>query len=285
MKRLIKTQRKTRIIAPKASRADERIFAAELETMIEMMGRIFKNQAIKALNVSTVNKFADVAPKEFADAQTGNFATIFLRLSRAAKKKLLARFNNSRLEALATKMLEASDDKTRTRLYNLIQQKVGINAAELAATEGMKAHRNALIKETAQWIQKTRDETLEEFTAKTLRAMTLGQGLDAITEGFDEIVETRKGHARFIAQNQINNFNSIMNKTRVQELGVTKGRWITEGDDKVRHSHADRDGKVFDLAKGCYSSIDGLWLLPQVDYNCRCDYEFILDDEGIEVDE
>lgn len=279
MKRQIKTNRKTRIVAPKVSRTDERVFASEVETMVEMMGRIFKNQAIKSLNASTINKFADAIPKEFADAQTGNFSTIFLRLSRAAKRKLLLRFNNSRLENLAKKMLESSDEKTRKRLYNMIEKKVGISAGELAATEGMKTYRNALIKETALWIQKTRDETLEYFTANTLRAMTLGESIDNVMSNFDDLVENRKGHARFVAQNQINNFNSIMTKTRAQELGVTKARWITEQDDRVRESHADRDGQVFDLAKGCFSSVDGQYLLPQVDYNCRCDYELILDDE------
>lgn len=282
MKRQIKAKRKTSIVAPKASRSSERMFASEVETMVEMMGRIFKNQALKALNVSTINKFADAAPQEFADAQTGNFSSIFLKLSRAVKKKLLSRFNNSRLEDLVARMLKSSDDNTRDRLYKMIQSKVGISADELAATEGMKAHRNALIKETAQWIQKTRDETLEYFTSNSLRAMTLGQSIDDVMANFDGMVEERKGQARFVAQNQINNFNSVMTKTRAQELGVTKARWRTEQDDKVRESHADRDGKVFDLSKGCYSGIDGKWLLPQVDYNCRCDYELILDDEETE---
>jgi len=282
MKRKIKTNKRTRLKAPKASRTSERVFASEVEAMIEMMGRIFKNQAIKSLNVSTVNKFADVAPQAFADVQTGNFASIFLKLARAARKKLVSRFNNSRIEAMVDKVLAASDDKTRDRLYAQIEKAVGISAKELAATEGMKSFRNALIKETATWIQKTRDETLEYFTANSLRAMTLGEGLDTVMSNFDGMVEERKNHGRFVAQNQINNYNSIMTKTRAQELGVTKARWITEGDDKVRHSHADRDGKVFDLAKGCYSHVDGLWLLPQVDYNCRCDYELILDDEDDE---
>lgn len=279
MKRKIKPPRPVAIKAPKASRSIERQFAAEIATMVEMMGRIYKNQAIAAMNKGTIEKFADALPREFADAQTGNFSTIFLRLSRAVQKKLLSRFNNSRLEKLAAKMLEASDENTRKRLYGLIEQKVGISAKELEATEGMKAFRNALIKETAVWIEKTRDETLEYFTANTLRAMTLGQGIDEVMSNFDGMVEERKNHARFVAANQINNFNSIMTKTRAQEVGVTKARWITEDDDRVRESHADRHGKVFDLSKGLYSAKDGLWLLPQVDYNCRCDYELILDDE------
>lgn len=270
MKRLIKTSKRTRIKTPKAARQFERQFAAEMESMIVAMGRIYKNQAIKGMNATTV--------KKFADAQTGNFSSVFIKLSNATKRKLLKRFNNSRLEAIAAKYLLASDENSKRRLYAMIESKVGISAKELAATEGMQSFRNAMIKETAVWIQKTRDETLDFFTSNTLRAMTLGQDITTITDNFDSLVETRKGQARFVAQNQVNNFNSIMTKTRAQELGIQKARWITEQDDLVRGSHADRDGKVFDLAKGLYSSVDGQWLLPQVDYNCRCDYELILDD-------
>jgi len=276
MKRNLTASRPTRIKAPKSPRGVERKFAADVTGMVALMARIYRKQAIEALNAGTIEKFADAAPQAVLDAQSGNYAKIFLKLSGAVQRKLLSRFSNTRIDEMVGRRLNETDKSNSKRLYAAIESKLGVSAKELAATEGMKATRNALIAETAKWIQKTRDETLEFFTANTLRAMTLGQGLDTIMSEFDGMVEERKNHARFVAQNQINNYNSIMTKTRAQEVGVSRAIWITEGDDRVRESHADRDGREFDLAKGCYSSKDGEHLLPGVDYNCRCDYDLII---------
>jgi len=119
------------------------------------------------------------------------------------------------------------------------------------------------------------------YTANSLRAMTQGSSLAEIMEQFDGLVEKRKNHAKFTARNQIANFNSITTKLRAQNLGITRARWITSHDERVRPCHDVRNGKEFDLDKGLYSSCDGEWLLPGVDYQCRCDYELIIpaDDE------
>jgi len=93
------------------------------------------------------------------------------------------------------------------------------------------------------------------------------------------MVEKRKNHAKFVAQNQIQNFNSLTTNIRAKNVGVTKGVWRTTGDEKVRDSHRDRDGKTFDLAEGLYSSIDGLYLQPATDFNCRCYCDYVLEDE------
>ena len=47
--------------------------------------------------------------------------------------------------------------------------------------------------------------------------------------------------------------------------------WRTMGDDKVRGSHADRDGQTFDWNSGDSR--------PGEDYNCRCYAEFLEEDE------
>ena len=93
------------------------------------------------------------------------------------------------------------------------------------------------------------------------------------------MVEKRKNHSRFVARNQIASFNSIMNKTRAQKLGIKKAVWRTSADERVRPSHAARNGKEFDLSEGLYSSLDGKTLLPGTDYLCRCSMTMVLEDE------
>lgn len=256
---------------PQPLRTTEREFEQAFEQMIALMSRIYRHQVLERLQVATVNKFAD--------AQVGNFATVFLKLSKGTTRKLKSRFDDDRLKSVVDKYLRTSDARTKGLLYKQLENATGVSAKQLIAEEALKAHTNALILETTEWAKKLRDETLELYTANSLRVMTLGASLEQVMSEFDGMVGKRKDHAKFTARNQLANFNAIMGKTRAQNLGIIKARWSTSQDERVRPSHSHRDGKIFDLAKGLYSSMDGQSILPGIDYQCRCSAIYILPDE------
>ena len=215
----------------------------------------------------------------FTDVQLGNYAVRFLKLTGGVKRKILKQFNNDRITAMVADKLRKVDKRQQQQLYNAVEKAIGINTKELMRKENMGEEINALIAETSMWVENLRDEALESFTTNTMFAMTQGQSLDELLKQFDDVVETRKNHARFLAFNQVQNFNSITAKIRAQKLGIKKAIWDTSNDDTVRPSHRERDGKEFDLAEGLYSSIDKKHLIPGVDYNCRCTARYVLDDE------
>jgi SPP1 gp7 family putative phage head morphogenesis protein len=257
---------------PAPMKTAEREFEQAFEYMVEYMSRLYQKQVIEALNQSTVEKFAD--------AQTGNFAAVLLALAKKATRKLKKRFDDDRIKRVVAEHLRKTDKRSQAQLYSQIEKVTGVSATQLAAEEALKAHTNALILETAEWAKKLRDETLELYTANTLRVMTLGTSLDGVMDEFAAMKEKRKDHAKFTARNQINNFNAIMGKTRAQNLGIRKAIWVTAQDERVRPSHEARNGKIFNLDEGLYSSIDGQTILPGAgSYNCRCSFSFVLDDE------
>jgi len=268
----LKSKNKITIKTQAASKTIERRFGEANESMIELISRIYEKQVLQGLKASTVNKFTD------APDQSGNYARAFKRLSLGVRKKLIRRFSNIRIETMAKDFLEESDRQSKEKLYAAVESKVGISAKELAAKEAMSQTKNALFLETSTWMQKLRDETLEMYTANSLRMMTQGKGIGEIMDEFAKMKEKRKNHAKFTARNQINNFNSIMTKTRAQKIGIKKAIWQTAQDERVRPSHEARNGKEFDLSEGLYSSMDGKTLLPATDYQCRCTY--ILKFEG-----
>lgn len=268
MKRQIQTDKPSLIKSPNSPKSQEREFEQLTAYMIEQISQRFRTQVFGELNKSTVDKFAD--------AQIGNYASIYLKIAAKVRRKLIRQFDDKRIEKLVKQILAKVDKRNRGELYAKVEKQIGISTTELTATEGLMADMNALNLETAQWVKKLRDETLELYTNNSLHAMTTGASLSDILEQFDGMVEKRKNHAKFTARNQIGNFNSIATKLRAQNLGIEKARWVTSKDERVRESHKDRHGKEFDLAEGLYSSIDKKHLLPGVDYQCRCDYELII---------
>jgi SPP1 gp7 family putative phage head morphogenesis protein len=206
----------------------------------------------------------------------GNFANIFLSQAERVRKKLLKQFDDKRIKQFSGKYTGKVNDRNKKAFYSRIEKTVGISRAELEATEGLTATINAYNLETAQWVKKMRDETLQLWTSSTLRQMAEGKGLPEILSQFDDMVEKRKGHAKMVARTQISTFNSLTTKARASNLGIQKAKWVTASDERTRPCHKARDGKEFDLGEGLYSSCDSKTLLPGVDYNCRCDYEMII---------
>jgi SPP1 gp7 family putative phage head morphogenesis protein len=238
--------------------------------MIRAMSRDYRKRALLDLKQRTVKQFEDAG---------GNYASVFLKLAERVTNSLARQYSDVRIEEMVRTVLNKANKHNRGELYKLVERRMGINTTELTSREGMKRNVDALTLETTQWVSKLRDETLELYTANSLRAMTQGLSLPDILEQFDGMAEKRKNHAKFTARNQISNFNSITTKLRAQNIGITRAIWRTAKDDVVRPSHDDRNGKEFDLAKGLYSSIDDKWLLPGTDYQCRCTYELIIPED------
>lgn len=77
--------------------------------------------------------------------------------------------------------------------------------------------------------------------------------------------------AALIARDQNNKATSVINRTRQVELGFSEGIWRhSNGGKHPRQSHlkAARENLRFDLKKGAF--IDGKWIFPGEEVNCRC---------------
>ena len=67
--------------------------------------------------------------------------------------------------------------------------------------------------------------------------------------------------ARLFARDQMQRFNKALTLSTYTSAGVTKVKWVTSHDARVRESHKQLDGKIFGIRD----------LPPETDdYNCRC---------------
>ena len=80
---------------------------------------------------------------------------------------------------------------------------------------------------------------------------------DLVKEGY-----TDSDHlARLFARDQMQRFNKACTLSTFRSAGVTKVKWVTCGDVRVRKSHKELNGKIFDV-NNLPVEVD--------DYNCRC---------------
>lgn len=88
-------------------------------------------------------------------------------------------------------------------------------------------------------------------------------------------VQSAEARSRLIARDQISKYNGQLNQTRQGALGISKYRWVTASDDRVRESHASKNGKIFSWDKPPADTGH-----PGEDYQCRCIAQPVFD-EGV----
>lgn len=80
---------------------------------------------------------------------------------------------------------------------------------------------------------------------------------DLVKEGYEDSDHL----ARLFARDQMQRFNKACTLATFKGAGVTKVKWVTAGDIRVRESHRALNGQIFDV-NNLPKEVD--------DYNCRC---------------
>ena len=127
--------------------------------------------------------------------------------------------------------------------------------------ENMDAVRKLYLDNSIQRIRYEEDDLKRRILQKIIDYATG----ESDTLDLDELVKegyTSSDHlARLFARDQMQRFNKACTLSTFKSAGVTKVKWATCGDIRVRRSHRELNGKIFDVNN----------LPPEIDdYNCRC---------------
>lgn len=82
---------------------------------------------------------------------------------------------------------------------------------------------------------------------------------------------TSKSKAKFLARQETSLLMSKFQQTRYADIGITRYRWSTSHDERVRPDHAKLNGKVYSFdSPPVTCSKTGARNNPGEDFNCRC---------------
>lgn len=104
-----------------------------------------------------------------------------------------------------------------------------------------------------------------------MRAIASGGNLSQLYEDLNNLNHKAKDRIELIARDQVAKATAYVDRQNLVDNGLTKAIWKKSIAGKThRKSHADADGKEFDLTVGCL--IDGKYILPRTEINCKCSY-------------
>ena len=127
--------------------------------------------------------------------------------------------------------------------------------------ENMDAVRKLYLDNSIQRIRYEEDDLKRRILKKIIDYATGVTDKLEITELTKETYTTSDSLARLFARDQMQRFNKACTLSTFRSAGVTKVKWVTVGDIRVRKSHKALNGQIFDV-NNLPKEVD--------DYNCRC---------------
>ena len=148
----------------------------------------------------------------------------------------------------------------------------GINP--LQTEKWLDSYVQAKIAENISYVTNIRDDYSKKFEQVIYRGVTEGKSSSEIREELVHQAGMSSDKAAFIARDQTGTILGQMNSERQKRAGFQAFRWSDSGDERVRDSHRERNGKIYFYADNP--------LLPGEEYNCRCVAEPVDDEELLE---
>lgn len=125
------------------------------------------------------------------------------------------------------------------------------------------------VQETVQLIKSIPAKHSARVQRAILRGIREGKMTETVAAEVKEIGNISLRRARIIARDQIAKGVSAMTEAQHRALGLTKFRWITANDERVRPAHRRLHGKVFLWAEGAPEHIEPA-RFPGRAILCRC---------------
>lgn len=125
------------------------------------------------------------------------------------------------------------------------------------------------VEENVGLISSIPEDTLEKMKDIVYDGFTNGKTTTRMVKEIQRAYGISRRRAELIARDQTAKLNGQIQKTQQQDAGITEYVWSTTGDERVRRSHRELNGKKFSWDDPPENS-DGRKCHPGQDFQCRC---------------
>lgn len=137
------------------------------------------------------------------------------------------------------------------------------------------AQRDIIAREWGQnldlYIQGWVDQNIVKLREQVMKNAFAGGRAESLQKMLQDNYGTSKSKAKFLARQETALLMSKYQETKYADIGITKYRWSTSHDERVRPDHARLNGQVFTFDQPPVTDRKtGARNNPGEDFNCRC---------------
>lgn len=247
-----------------ANRGIEAAYRKKLQALIDEMANSVEYW-LKAA-------YRKAPPRMASLAQDASPASRIQKVLAELAKRWTQRFEETApiiAEAYVKDMFKASDSAFRRALKDAGW------AVEFKMTPTIRDALNASLAENVGLIRSIPEQYLGKVEGAVMRNYAVGRDLESMVKEIKSIYPVTNKRAAFIARDQSNKANSIVNRTRQLELGITEAIWMhSHAGKNPRPDHVKANGDKYKIAEGCL--ISGEYIQPGYLINCRCTSRAVL---------
>ncbi|MEX4141029.1 phage minor head protein [Haemophilus influenzae] len=194
----------------------------------------------------------------------------FQAISARALMKVLEKYEKSdrtsQAENIANGFVGRGDAQNHAEVSTNLKNQTGIDlSAYLRNSPNIAERVNTLTAGNIQLIKSIRSQYLDKVQNAVMQAMVRGSLNKDLAAQIKDLGKTTEKRAMFIARDQSSKLNAALTQARHEEVGIKKYMWSTSLDERVRDSHADKEGQIFEYANPPADTGH-----PGHDFNCRC---------------
>ncbi len=224
------------------------------------------NQLITELGKATLSMFDEHIRKQIklyeADSFRQDAPLDVIRTAIDMIKGLsLNIFNSNKVQSIAQGFMNSLN------LFNANNMQVQGKVKGIDPTQyepWLESFMRTSVAENTSYITTIRDEYFPRIESIIYQGIKNGSDAKKIRDQLVERVGMTRKRAMFIAVDQTGSIMGQMTAKRHQQMGVSKFKWVTSQDERVRKTHSELSNKVFS-----YSDPPSVGL-PGTDYRCRC---------------
>lgn len=260
-----KTPRKRRRLAKptRPSRRAELAYKADLLAVVRTIRDAVKRDVLPVLQ-RTRDQY-ERTPKT-ADALTRDgFAGDILAAFDAMSRDL------GGIDALAARLarlaVQRQVEETDNQLMRSVANALGISIDLVAGIKQMSVQNDieAATLANVQLIKDIPRQAVEKLKNSVLNDVAMGRRYEDVAADIERQLDVTESRAKLIARDQMSKVNASITETKQTALGITSYQWSTSGDERVRESHRDKNGRIFR-----WDDPPGDTGHPGDDYQCRC---------------
>ena len=194
----------------------------------------------------------------------------FQAISAKALMKVLEKYEKSdrtsQAENIANGFVSRGDAQNHAEVSTNLKNQTGIDLAGYLRNSPNIAERvNTSTAGNIQLIKSIRSQYLDKVQNAVMQAMVKGTLNKDLATQIKALGQTTEKRAMFIARDQSSKLNAALTQARHEDIGIKKYMWSTSLDERVRDSHADKEGLIFEYANPPADTGH-----PGHDFNCRC---------------
>lgn len=165
---------------------------------------------------------------------------------------------------LAMEAVERQRQETDRQLSLNLSRGLGVDLTSAIRSLNVAPQIEAATVANAALIKSLPDQAIDKIKSKVLNDVARGVRYETLAEDIAQQFDVTDRRAKLIARDQMAKVNSAINEAKQTALGIKKYEWVTAGDERVRDTHADNNGKTFEWDNPPATGH------PGDDINCRC---------------